>query len=149
MKKRTISWLLALTMAATTMAGCITVNAEEAFSGTIRWLNYKPEVADQMNDVAAAYTAETGIDVKVETAASGQYEATLTARMDSSEAPSIFIIDGGNMLTTWKDDMADLSGTELYSYVSNDAYANKDGDEVKCICYVLEHLGIIVNKAIM
>lgn len=150
MKKKTISLLLAMAMAATTMAGCMTVNAEEAsFDGTIRWLNYKPEVADQMNDVAAAYTAETGIDVKVETAASGQYEATLTARMDSSEAPSIFIIDGGNMLTTWKDYMADLSGTELYSYVSNEAYAKKDGDKVNCICYVLEHWGIIVNKAIM
>lgn len=41
MKKKTISLLLAMAMAATTMAGCMTVNAEEAsFDGTIRWLNY-------------------------------------------------------------------------------------------------------------
>lgn len=149
MKKKMISLLLAAAMTTSLFAGCMTASADETFDGTVRWLNYKPEIADQMNEVAEAYTAETGIDVKVETAASGQYESTLRARMDSSEAPTIFIIDGGNMYTTWKDYMADLSGTELYSYLSSDDYAMKEGDAVTSICYVVEHWGIIVNKAIM
>lgn len=51
MKKRTISLLLAATMTTSLFAGCMTANAEEEFTGTLRWLNYKPEVADAMNDI--------------------------------------------------------------------------------------------------
>ena len=150
MLKKKMSWLLAATMVASMGMGCIPAAAEEStYDGTIRWLNYKPEVADAMNEVAAAYTEETGINVEIETAASNQYEPTLTARMDSSEAPTIFVIDSVNMLNTWKDYIKDLSGTELYSYVTDDAYTMNDGNgTIYGISYALEGWGIIVNKAI-
>ena len=150
MKKRTISLLLAATMTTSLFAGCMSANAEEEFTGTLRWLNYKPEVADAMNEIAAAYTAETGVDMKIETAASGQYEATLTARMDSTEAPAIFVVDSMNMLNTWKDYISDLSGTELYSYCTDDSYTLNDGNGyIYGVSYALEHWGIIANKAIL
>lgn len=150
MLKKKISWVLAMTMAATMLGGCLTTSAEESsYDGTIRWLNYKPEVADAMQEVAAAYTEETGIDVQIETAASGQYEATLTARMDSSDAPTIFVIDSINMLNTWKDYISDLSDTELYSMVTDDSYTMNDGNgTIYGISYALEAWGIIVNKGI-
>ena len=60
MLKKKISWVLAMTMAATMLGGCLTTSAEESsYDGTIRWLNYKPEVADAMQEIAAAYTEET------------------------------------------------------------------------------------------
>lgn len=119
------------------------------YTGTVRWLNYKPEVADQMLEVAAAYTAETGIDVQIETAASNQYESTLTARIDSSDAPTIFVVDSTNMLNNWVDYCADLSGTEVYSYVVDDAYTMGDGNgTIYSVGFALEGWGIIVNKAI-
>lgn len=150
MLKKKISWVLAMTMAATMLGGCLTTSAEESsYDGTIRWLNYKPEVADAMQEVAAAYTEETGINVQIETAASGQYEATLTARMDSSDAPAIFVIDSINMLNTWKDYISDLSDTELYSMVTDDSYTMNDGNgTIYGISYALEAWGIIVNKGI-
>lgn len=150
MLKKNMSWLLAATMVASMGMGCVPAAAEEStYDGTIRWLNYKPEVADAMNEVAAAYTEETGINVEIETAASNQYEPTLTARMDSSEAPTIFVIDSVNMLNTWKDYIKDLSGTDLYSYVTDDAYTMNDGNgTIYGISYALEGWGIIVNKAI-
>ena len=150
MLKKKISWVLAMTMAATMLGGCLTTSAEESsYDGTIRWLNYKPEVADAMQEIAAAYTEETGIDVQIETAASGQYEATLTARMDSSDAPTIFVIDSINMLNTWKDYISDLSDTELYSMVTDDSYTMNDGNgTIYGISYALEAWGIIVNKGI-
>ena len=119
------------------------------YTGTIRWLNYKPEVADQMNDLAKAYTEETGIKVQIDTAASNTYEQTLTARMDSTDAPAIFVVDGVNMLNTWKDYCRDLSDTDLYSWVTDDAYTMNDGNgTIYGISYALEGWGIIVNKAI-
>lgn len=150
MLKKKMSWLLAATMVASMGMGCVPAAAEEStYDGTIRWLNYKPEIADQMKDVMAAYKEETGIDVEIETAASNQYEPTLTARMDSSEAPTIFVVDGINMLNTWKDYIMDLSDTELYSYVTDDRYTMNDGNgTIYGISYALEGWGIIVNKAI-
>ncbi len=168
MVKKVVSVLLATAMAATLLAGCssssndettaattaasgdeTTTEATSTYTGTIRWLNYKPEVADAMNDVASAYTKETGIKVEIETATSGQYESTLIARMDSSDAPTIFVVDSINMLNTWKDYCSDLSDTELYSYVTDDAYTMNDGNgTVYGISYSLEAWGIIVNKAI-
>lgn len=150
MLKKRMSWLLAATMVASMGMGCVPAAAEEStYDGTIRWLNYKPEIADQMKDVMAAYKEETGIDIEIETAASNQYEPTLTARMDSSEAPTIFVVDGINMLNTWKDYIMDLSDTELYSYVTDDRYTMNDGNgTIYGISYALEGWGIIVNKAI-
>ena len=142
MRKKVISVILATSMLATMMSGCggstqqagnattDTKNENGAtasdYKGTVRFLNYKPEVADAMQEVAAAYTNETGIACSIETAASGQYEATLTARLDSSDAPSLFICDSVAMYNRWKDYCADLSGTELYSYVTSDAYTFND-----------------------
>ena len=148
MAKRVISVLLATVMTVSLLVGCggsgdsgssdagtgtDTENASGSsdaaedsgsaasgdYKGTVRFLNFKPEVSDAMQEVAAAYTAETGVDIQIETAASGQYESTLTARMDSSEAPAIFAVETATALATWKDYCRDLSDTDLYASVRN------------------------------
>ena len=58
------------------------------------FLNFKPEIADVYKSVAKDYEKETGVKVKVETAASGDYEQTLKSEMAKSEAPTIFQING-------------------------------------------------------
>lgn len=122
--------------------------AASDYTGTIRWLNYKPEIADQLVEVAKAYTDETGIDVQVETAASNTYEQTLTARMDSSDAPTIFVCDSMKMLNEWVDYCADLTDTDLNSWVTDSAYTLQKDGKVYGVSYALEGWGIIVNKAI-
>ncbi len=170
MRKKLLSVLLCVMMA-TSMMGCgkknpaskdtepgkekeqtdnLDTKTESRYDGTIYYLNYKPEVSDAFQKVAEAYTNETGIKVKIETAASGTYESTLTAEMDKKDAPTIFVVDGATMLENWKDYCADLSGTELYSYLSDDTYTMNDGNGyIYGIAYSLEAWGIIVNKAIM
>lgn len=147
--KKSLSVILAASMMATLAVGAVPTGAEEVYTGTIRWLNYKPEIADQVKEVVAAYNAETGANVEVETAASNTYEQTLTARMDSSDKPTIFVVDGVNMVNTWKDYIMDLSGSELYTMCSDDRYTMNDGNGyIYGISYALEGWGIIVNKAI-
>ena len=41
------------------------------------YLNFKPEQDGDWQELAKLYTQETGVEVKVQTAASGQYETTL------------------------------------------------------------------------
>lgn len=47
--------------------------APAAGSGSVYWLNFKPESDEVLQEIAADYTAKTGVEVKVVTAASGTY----------------------------------------------------------------------------
>ena len=115
---------------------------------TVRFLNFKPEVADVYNEIAKAYKDETGNTLIVETAASGNYEQTLTAKMGTNEAPTLFQINGPKGYANWKDYCADLSDTELYKHLTDKTLAVTSDGKVYGIPYVVEGYGIIYNKAI-
>lgn len=90
---------------------------------TVRYLNFKPEVANVYQELAAAYEKETGVKVIVETAANNQYEATLMSKMATKEAPTLFQINGPRGYANWKDYCADLSNTEIYRHLSDKSLA--------------------------
>ncbi|URN96496.1 MAG: ABC transporter substrate-binding protein [Candidatus Pristimantibacillus lignocellulolyticus] len=116
---------------------------------TIYFLNFKPEIAEAYKKIAKDYEAETGVKVKVETAASGTYETTLKSEIAKSEAPTIFQINGPVGYAAWKDYTLDLKDTKLYSYLSDQSLAVTEGEGVYGIPYVVEGYGIIYNNAIM
>ena len=70
MKKKVLSVLLATTMVATMFAGCGTKSSAK---GSVYYLNFKPEADKAWQELAKAYTEETGVEVKVVTAAEGKY----------------------------------------------------------------------------
>ncbi len=115
----------------------------------IRYLNFKPEIAEVYERISDAYEKETGIKLIVETAASGTYESTLTARMATDEAPDIFQVNGPIGYASWADYCADLSGTELYKHLKDKSLAITSGGKVYGIPYVVEGYGIICNKKIL
>ncbi len=115
----------------------------------IRYLNFKPEIAEVYDEIAAEYKKETGVNLIVETAASGTYESTLTARMATSEAPTIFQINGPIGYTSWAEYCADLSDTELYKHLKDKTLAITSNGKVYGIPYVVEGYGIIYNKKIL
>jgi len=115
---------------------------------TVRYLNFKPEIADQYKELAAAYEEQTGVRVVVETAANNTYEQTLAAKMATDEAPTLFQINGPRGYANWKDYCADLKDTQLYTHLTDKGLAVTDGDKVVGIPYVVEGYGIIYNKAI-
>ena len=128
MKKRILSILLALTVVTGVLAACNrTKPAPDGNSGTtvteIRYLNFKPEIAEVYKRISEAYEKETGVRLIVETAASGTYESTLTARMATDEAPTIFQINGPIGYASWADYCADLKNTELYKHLTDKALA--------------------------
>ena len=121
----------------------------DASKGSVYYLNFKPEQDEAWQKLAKAYTEETGIEATVVTAASGNYETTLMSEMGKSGAPTLFQVNGPVGLANWKDYCYDLSGTEVYSQLTSDSYALKDGDAVDGIAYVIESYGIIVNKTLL
>ena len=115
---------------------------------TIRFLNFKPEIATVYDEIAKAYNQETGNTLIVETAASGNYEQTLAAKMGTNEAPTIFQINGPKGYANWQDYCADLSNTELYKHLTDKSLAVTVDGKVYGIPYVVEGYGIIYNKEI-
>ena len=154
-KKKILALVLAASMAGGMLAGCgSTSGGDETAkgnksSGKVYYLNFKPEQADQWVELAKEYTDETGVQVDVQTAASGTYESQLKSEMAKDEAPTLFQVNGPVGLATWKDYCYDLSGSDVYKDVESDDYVLKDGDAVDGIAYVIETYGLIYNKALL
>ena len=123
--------------------------ADNSKAGKVYFLNFKPEVADIYKEIAEKYKAETGVEVKVVTAASNTYETTLKSEIAKADAPTIFQINGPVGYQAWKNYCMDLSNTKLYSYLTDKNLAVRSGDGVYGIPYVVEGYGIIYNNAIM
>ena len=149
--KKLVAAGVVMSMVASSLVGC-GGSSEEGNGGDsaqIYFLNFKPEIADVYKSVAEDYEKETGVKVKVETAASGDYEQTLKSEMAKSEAPTIFQINGPVGYNNWKDYCANLKDTDLYSHLSDKSLAVTDGDGVYGIPYAVEGYGIIYNQEIM
>ena len=118
-------------------------------SGSVYYLNFKPEQNDQWVELAELYTEETGVPVKVVTAASGTYETQLAAEMAKEEAPTLFQVNGPVGLNNWKTYCYDLTGSDILGELTTEDYALKDGDATLGIAYVIESYGIIVNTTLL
>ena len=137
--------ILAGTLALVTLAASVFAAHKK---GQVRYLNFKPEVASVYQELAAAYEKETGVKVIVETAANNSYESTLTSKMATKQAPTLFQINGPRGYANWKNYCADLAGTELYKHLSDKSLAVTAGKQVVGIPYVVEGYGIIYNSKI-
>lgn len=160
--KKLLAIALATTLVASAFVGCgskekngdSTSNSTDDNTATsaaeeIYFLNFKPEIADVYKKIAEAYEAETGVKVKVETAASGTYEQTLKSEIAKKDAPTIFQINGPVGYESWKDYCLDLKDTELYEHLLDKSLAVTSGDGVYGIPYTVEGYGIIYNDEIM
>lgn len=124
--------------------------AAPAADGSVYYLNFKPEADAAWQELAKLYTEQTGVPVKIVTAASGTYEETLTAEMDKSEAPTMFQVGNQGAVQSWGEYCYDLTNTDVWNemtthdfdMVSDDGYTYSIG-----FCY--ESFGIIVNKALL
>ena len=123
--------------------------ATSSGAGSVYYLNFKPEQDEQWQELAKAYTEETGVPVTVVTAASGNYETTLMSEMGKSGAPTLFQVNGPVGLANWKDYCYDLSGSAIYGELTSEDFALKDGDATLGIAYVVETYGIIYNADIL
>ena len=117
--------------------------------GKVYYLNFKPEQDAAWQDLANEYTQQTGVEVKVITAAAGQYEQTLTSEMDKSKAPTLFQVNGPVGLKSWKNYCMDLSDTAVYQQLTDDSFALKDDGKVYGVAYAVETYGIIYNKTLL
>ena len=127
--------------------------AGDATKGSVYYLNFKPEADAAWQEMAKKYSEEKGVEVKVVTAASGNYETTLMSEMGKSGAPTLFQVNGPVGLKNWEDYAYNLYGTPVFDQLTSDDYALYIGDkadnDVAAIAYAIESYGIIVNTELL
>ena len=154
MRKKLLGVALCATMVAGLLAGCGSSSKSEKTGsdskGSVYWLNFKPEADEALQGIAKTYEEEKGVKVKVVTAASGNYNSTLTSEMGKSAAPTLFVVGNQAAVKTWNDYCLDLKGTDVYNELNTDAFNLTDENgKVASIGYCYESYGIIVNKKLL
>ena len=154
MRKKLLGVALCATMVAGLLAGCGSSSKSEKTGsdskGSVYWLNFKPEADEALQGIAKTYEKENGVKVKVVTAASGNYNSTLTSEMGKSAAPTLFVVGNQAAVKTWNDYCIDLKGTDVYNELNTDAFNLTDENgKVASIGYCYESYGIIVNKKLL
>lgn len=143
--KKKLALLMTLIMTVAMLAGCGGKDEPSVY-----YLNFKPEADQAWQDLAALYTEQTGIEVKVVTAASGTYEETLTAEMAKKAAPTLFQCGNQAALKSWKDYCYDLSSTDFYKEMTTEDFNLKgENGEVYAAGYCYEAFGLITNVKLL
>ena len=148
--KKLFALLLAMVMVFGLVACSGSGSKEGDGKGSVYYLNFKPEFDKALQELAKTYKEKTGVEVKVVTAASGDYDTTLNAQMGKDGAPTIYNIGNMAALDNWDDYALDLSGTKLAKELTTNEFNlyNSKG-ELKAMGYCYESFGIIVNTKLL
>lgn len=151
---RKINKLMTLgAIGALTLGGLAACSAEDSSSadgkGSVYYLNFKPESEAAWKKVAEAYTKETGVPVKIVTAASGTYETTLKTELAKSDGPTLFNVNGPIGFNTWKSYIRDVTDTDYVKALSDPDLALSEDGKVYSVPFATEGYGLIYNQAIM
>ncbi|SHE25801.1 ABC transporter substrate-binding protein [Actinomyces glycerinitolerans] len=138
---------------AATLAACSNGSdsgSGDSGTGSVYFLNFKPEAEDAFKTIASTYTEKTGVQVKVVTAASGTYEQTLQTEVAKSNPPTIFNINGPVGLATWQDYALDISDVDFVKDLTDPSMAlTDDAGTVYGSPLATEGYGLIYNGEIM
>ncbi|MDU4040222.1 MAG: ABC transporter substrate-binding protein [Bifidobacterium dentium] len=153
MVKKKIKFIAAATamlMSVGGMSAC-GLSSSDNDKGQVYYLNSKPEVVDQFQELADEYTKETGIQVNVQTATSDNYESMLTSELGKSNAPTMFNVSGYPSFAKVKQYLEPMQKTDVYGLLTDEGkeVTMSDDSNTLTIPFVAEYNGIIYNKKII
>ena len=145
--KKFLATLLALVMALSLVA-C--GSSKDGAKGSVYYLNFKPEAEEAWQALAKTYTEKTGVEVKVVTAASGQYDTMLTSELDKSAPPTMFQVGNQGAVNAYGDFCYPLDNADVMKEMTTQDFNLKNANgETMSIGYCYECYGIIVNEDLL
>ena len=108
----------------------------------------KAEIAEQLQQMAAAYTAETGVEVEVWAQAGDEYYTNLKTSLSSESGPTVFTLNSDSEINEVKDYLADLGKLSFLGNIQEALLAVRDGRTVG-IPMTVEGFGLVYNGALV
>ncbi len=105
----------------------------------------KTEIMSDLNDLAAAYTAETGVKVEVWETTGDNYYSDLKTGISTSAGPTLFSLQPGaesEEMSDYLEDLSDLSFVDKIGAGMADTISGK----VVGIPYTVEGFGLVYNS---
>ncbi len=151
MKKRKVAALLLTTVMAvsTALVGCESSDSGEA-SGSgdgekIVIFQSKVEIVDEMQNLAEAYTEETGVEVEVWEITGDDYFNQLKIKLANEQGPTIMSMAPGAESKTMLNYIESLEGIEMQDTLIEGLADVIDG-ELYGLPYTTEGFGLVYNK---
>lgn len=115
---------------------------------SVKILQFKTELSDQMNEMAQAYMDEhPEVNLEVESIISDSYDSVLKTRFASDEAPDIFNNEGHANMNLWMEHLEDLSDQAWTADIVESAREGITSDgAVYGLPLYLEGYGFLYNK---
>lgn len=117
---------------------------ENGAAQKITIFNSKVEISEKLEELAAKYEEETGVEVEVWGSAGGNGAQQLQARLNSGQGPTIF---GAKISEAklYKDYLYDMSNAEYVKHIAPNM-AMKVDDKIVGVPYGVEGFGLVYNK---
>lgn len=149
MMKRKVA-ILSAVLAAGVLIGCGSQGEKAEDTPSVYFYNADAGQAKNWEAIAAEYTSETGVPVKVATGEEGSYEYGLLDELAKEDAPTLFLISGSAGYDQWKEYCLDLKDTQIYSWLKGPELAAYGEDEsVWGLPYSVESYGIVYNQDVI
>lgn len=146
MKRKVFATILAASMIASMIPAAVSVEAAEG--DTIRLVNGKIEIDEQLKKLASMYEEETGVTVEIESMGGGiDIQGTLKGYYQSDNMPDIFVNGGSTDFANWEGLLVDMSDQEWAS--DTDAAYVDDEQGTIGFPYTTEAIGLAYNKDIL
>lgn len=99
--------------------------------------------------LASAYTKQKGVRVKVRVTTASQYTSALRSAMAAPTPPTLFVVDGPAGAQRWRDYLADLGRSAVYTHLENRQLALRDGSTVVAVPAGNESYGIVYRADVL
>ncbi len=124
-----------------------TTGTQPVIRGAVRL--YSCEAAEALTQLAAEYTALTGVEVTVLTPEGGSCQTVLQGYLESEEPPTVLCIHSQNQLLQWQDRLLDLTDTAWAAALCNTELGFRLDDRLLGIPMELEAYGLLVNAELL
>lgn len=160
MKKLT-ALLLGLLLSAGLLAGCAEDSAAETEPTTpatqatkpiipaVRCLIFQPELEESWQNLAAAYTAETGVPVTVTAEKPDSWRQALDGYLEEEDAPTLYQLISPIADDRWEELCYDLSDTDAAEELISTDYALTREEAILALPGSVKASGLWVNKALL
>lgn len=130
-------------------SGSTEASADAGTEGTkIVLFQHKTEIYDQLEAMAEAYEAETGVEVEVWRISGTDYYTNLTTYMSSGTGPTIFTLRSADEINEMQPYLADLGSLDIASRINRDLMSIIN-DSIVGIPMTVEGFGLLYNKELV